>query len=208
MKKLIIITSVLFTILITGGFIANYFLNSMFGMSLFDILSFILSSSNTNEANVVTLDSVKSEMGLETYNELLDNQNDLIELFNISKSGIDEINENVNFTKLLNESLSDNYSMYLLITSNFNNQILKIFDYTIKVDNGNIIYFDEGNNFKDYSMIVEMDNSLFVRLLNGEIDETSIQTFVKEKQLKINPITEITKLINIIPKLMDLINSN
>ncbi len=203
-----IITALIITagIIIGGSLIVDYYLKENFGVGLLDIFKFVASSSNTLQS-AKTLDEVKDFIGENQYKELASEREIMINQFNYAKENLDEINSNQEVTDLLKTMFGKEYKINLFTIASIGNLSFKVFDWSIKLEDGQITGFENGSPYDKYNVYVQLNQEIARKLMKGEINGDELTQWVKDGSIKINPITELGRFANALPKIMEYIQS-
>lgn len=194
----LVITAV---VLVGGGFAADYFLKTNYGIGLFDIFNVIKESSNTLE-EAPSIEDVKSSIGIEFYNNLTNQKTEMLDSMSLARDNIAQINNNTELVSVLNAAFGANYTMYLFSIQTIGNLSFKVFEWSIQLENGLITGFSEGDLFETPNVLVQVGQEAAYSIFMGTASTEQIIAWTKDNQLKINPLTEVTKVVNALPQVM------
>ncbi len=205
-SKLLLAVSITLGTLAVLGVTGDYLARQYFGVGLFDLLSAIAKSGATLEG-AASFDTITPEMiGNETYNKLLQEKNTLVQTFSGIKEQIQEVvNSNPELTESLKNALGENYSVYLFSVYKYGNLTFKVFEWSVGLTGGNITLFDEGKVLDNYNVLIQMDHSIASDVLSGNADTEKIAGWITQEKIKINPITEVTKVTAVLPAIINAI---
>jgi len=191
-------------VLVGAGVIAgDFLLQQNFGIGVFDVIRFVLESGNTRQTALSISEANASELGEETYNRLISDKEELESIFEEASDNLSVINENENITKAIMQAVGGNFSAYLFsiytLDTPVGSKSYKVFEWSVRAENGKITTFKEGEVFSAYDAVVEVDHSVVQALLDGTYTQDDLLQWVKESKIKVNPVTQVLSVINIIP---------
>jgi hypothetical protein len=191
--------------LVGGGIAVNAYLESSFGIGLLDILNAILTSGSTLQ-DAPSLEDVRAQIGITQYNDLLSQKQLLDEVF--SSVDVNSINNNTEATNLLKSAFGEEYNVYMFSIQTIGNLSFKVFEWSIKFTNGSITVFETGQTLESYNINVQFSNSAAADIVSGNVTTDKFADWFKDGLVKINPIFELTRFINVLPQIISTIQSN
>jgi len=201
MSRLLIIL-ITFLILSTAGI---YLLNEAFKQMDLDIgsgLSLIFSSFGQGESQAPTLESGQVDVDTTTYNRFFNDKAQMEEALESSTPLIEELNNNTEFTSALRATLGDYYSVYIF-TFIEEPVVIKIFEWTLVLENGLVTVFDAGNLVNSTSLEVEVKHEMAQQMLAGNVTQDDLIGWVMNGEITVRPIFEVFKLIQLAPTIME-----
>jgi|GEM_PF-3380141 len=191
---------------VAGGFVADIYLRNSFGIGLFDLYDFLTVIGVTND-DLPTLDEVKPSIGISMYNDLVLERGNLTMMFNLSSSNLEAVNSNEELGSILSAALGADYNIYLFSVQTIGNLSFKVFEWSIKVNDGDITEFSSGRIFESYNVRVQLSHDVAMDLMRGQVQPSNVKNWIQGKSVRINPITEATRVINALPQIIETIQS-
>lgn len=193
-------------VVVGGGIAADTVLRSTVGIGLFDIFNAVFQSSSTLE-NAMTLEDVKAEIGIAAYNNLVEQKANMTEKLASANEYLGDFNNNTELTGLLNAAFGAEYRIFLFSVTTVGNLTFKVFEWSIKLENGLVTGFEEGKIYDSYNVNVQAEQDVAYNIFTGNVDPELVPTWIKDNKLKINPITEVARFIDALPQVIRMIQS-
>ncbi|MFA5406209.1 MAG: hypothetical protein WC307_02535 [Candidatus Nanoarchaeia archaeon] len=203
--SLLITIGIIAAVVVGGGIAANTYLESSFGIGVLDIINAVLTSGATLQ-DAQSLEDVKAEIGITSYNTLLGQKQLLDDAFGaIDISGV---NANSDVTSLIKGALGNDYYIYMFSVATVGDLQFKVFEWSIGFTNGTVTDFTTGKIFSSYNVNVQFNNEAANDLINGNVTANKMSGWIKNGLIKINPILEVTRFINVLPQIISLVQAN
>ncbi len=199
----IIIIAIIAGAVIGGGVIGDKVLKDQIGMGLLDVIKFILGSSSTQQ-NAPSIEDVKTQIGITKYNQLINEKETMNNQFLTAKEHLTELNNNTDAVNILNAAFGEDYKINLFSIATIGNLSFKVFDWSITLKNGQVTDFSN-NTYEKYNVYVQASQDVAYNLFTGNINPEEVPEWIKGNKLKINPITEVTRFINALPQVINMI---
>lgn len=201
MPRLLIIL-ITFLLLSTAGI---YLLNEAFKQMNLDIgsgLSLIFSSLGQGESQAQSLEIGKINVDTTTYNRFFNDKAQMEEAFESSSPLIDELNNNTEFTSAIRSALGDYYSIYIF-TFVEEPIVIKIFEWTLVLENGLVTVSGAGELVDSPFLEVEVGHELAQQMIAGDVTQEDLINWVMDGQITVRPIFEVFKLIQLAPTILE-----
>jgi len=187
---------------VVGGFITDMIMKNTLGIGLVDLYTIVTESTSTVE-DAPSLEDVKLLINETDYNNLKEAKDLMDESFNTIGQNLDAVNQNQDVIGVLKAAFGEEYKIYMFSVTTIGNLTFKVFEWSIQINNGVITAFEDGKVLSEYNVNVQVDQSVISDLMSGQIDNTQVLAWVKNNMLKINPILEVTRLVNAMPQLIN-----
>lgn len=196
-----LILGIVIAVIVGGGFVADFLLRQNLGVGLFDLFKVVAESGSTLE-KAPGLDEVKSQIGISAYNDLNSQKDGMVNTMQTAAENIGVINNNTEITTALKAAFGEEYKLYLFSVANISDLQFKVFEWSVQVNNGTITTFQSGMLFENYNVKVQASQDIAYSIFSGNASPEDIIDWAKTSKLKINPITEVTRVINVLPQVM------
>jgi hypothetical protein len=193
--------------LVVSAFVADFALKNVLGLGLVDIYNFLIGIEDTVE-DAPSLDDVMSQLSPGVYEELSLQRGNISEVFSGLGASVDQINSNPELTKVFNAAFGSNYKVYMFTVTTIGNLTFKVFEWSIQLTGGNVTVFQAGKTFSEYNVFIQLDNAVAYELFKGSADPEQAINWIKDKKIKIKPITFIFGFVNALPQLIELMQEH
>lgn len=190
--------------LVGSGFIADTVLKSTVGIGLLDVFNLFIDSFQTLES-APSLDEVQLNISESEFNRLVSDRANMTDLF--SSIDVSVVNNNEEATSILSSVLGTDYKIFMFTVTNVENITFRVFEWSIQFNNGNITRFESGKTFDSYNVKFQIDHEVANQLFRGQVSPEQTTEWLKSNKLKINPITEVFRVINALPQIVQIIQS-
>ncbi len=194
-------------IVVGGAVIGDQVLRKTVGMGLLDLINFALKSSSTQQ-NAPSLEDVKAQIGISKYNELSAQRETMIQSFSEASSHISDLNNNTDAVSILNAAFGSDYKINLFSIETLGNLSFKVFDWSIKLNDGKVTGFVNGSPYGSYNVRVQLDQDVAYSLVSGKINPDAVPEWIKRDKIKINPVTEVGRFVNALPQIIKIVQKN
>jgi hypothetical protein len=202
------IVGIIAAVVIGGGVVADVVLRRTLGVGILDIMDVLVQSGATLE-EAASLEEVKDEIGIEAYNELKEQKDQMTDTLTLAGQNLDVINENEEVTSVLRAAFGEDYRVYMFSVTTIGDLDFKVFEWSIQLNDGLVTQFrEDGEVFDTYNVRVQADQSVAFDLMTGNASPEAVIGWVTDKKLKINPILEVTRFINALPQVMEIVQSH
>lgn len=200
MSRLIVIL-ITFLILSIAGI---YLVNEAFKQMDLDILSglgVIFSSLGPGETASPSLEVSQGMVEQGVYNRFFNEKSQMEQALESAEPFIAEFNNDTDFTSTLKNALGEYYSVYAF-TYVDEPVRMKVFEWSLVLEQGLVTVFEPGKIEDTVSLEVEVDHSLAFQMLEGNVTQTDIMDWVASGSIKVRPVFEIFRLMQLVPTLM------
>ncbi len=195
MERLLIGLGVVAGVIIVALLVVNYLLTP-YGLTVFDVIT-ILFNSFSSSASLQSFDSISSEdLGEEVYNQLRDDRIDAINTVESWRADVEDVNNDPEMVSAIKAEFGEEFTLYMFSYYYADQFSFKVFEWTMSQENGLITVFEEGMP-ESYDATVELNNELVIPLLEGELTEDELLSQVKQGNVKIIPITMLSKAVSL-----------
>ncbi|RLG17073.1 hypothetical protein DRN62_02235 [Nanoarchaeota archaeon] len=198
-KKLLfsIISSII--LLASGGYMGDRMLRENFNMTLFEVMNLLVQTTSPPKFGDVEEVNISEENMSALMKEKEDIESILMEV------NVSQVNENENITSLLRTLFGENYTIHFYTFFEYEGKAYKLVKWEIWVENGTITYFGPGEpENPDLNVGVSYD---ILRKLD-EVDQEIIMSWLEEGKVKIYPLSELLRFMDLLPQLSELIGEN
>lgn len=201
---LLIILAVVGAVVVGGGVVADTLVRQNFGIGIFDLFTAVLESGNTFES-AESLEDVKSIIGQAAYDDLKAQKDNMTGLMNAASENLAAINSNADVVEVLRLAFGADYKIFMFSYATVGNLTFKVFEWSIGLSNGTVTTFTDGMIFDSYNVKVQVEQSVANDILTGKASTEQLTSWVTEGKLKLNPILEVTRVLNALPKVMEIV---
>ena len=190
-------------IVVTGVIFAADAMLNQYGLDLSSLLNILFASMSASDVNAMEFDDVNSSMiGGGTYETLSNEKEQLEDAFEYARPMIDELNSDTELTSAMMEALGEYYVVYLYSVVREPIEF-KVFEWTIIFENGLVTGFENGKTVETPNVQIVADHEIVGQLLAQNCTQNEIIGWVEEQRIIVSPITEIGKVLQVLPTILE-----
>ncbi|MBD3312315.1 hypothetical protein GF352_02570 [archaeon] len=188
---------------VVSGFVADTALRSTIGLGLLDLYNLLGDLGSTLE-DIPSLEEVRPQLGVNSYESFSAEKGNITRLFNGLGSNVEQVNNNPEVTGILSAAFGSDYKVYLFTVANVSDLSFKVFEWSLQLSSGNVTSFESGKAFSEYDVYVQLDHSVAYELFEGNASPEQVVDWVKQKKVRIKPITFVLRFANAMPQIISL----
>lgn len=200
MNKWIIVLSIILAVIVALVLVGNALL-APYDLTVFDLIS-IFFDSLTSQAGLGSLESVKGSIDEQTYEELSSSKNSTIQKMESWRENVNRINNDTSITQVVRDELGEEFTVYMFSVYDYEGTRFKVIEWTVKQEDGIITVFEQGKPEK-FDSTVEFDHELTDDLLSGNFTEEQALKWVKQKKVKVRPLSMVSKIVNLVQRISE-----
>lgn len=188
---------------VISGFVADTVLRNTIGLGLLDLYSLLGDLGSTLE-DVPSLEDVRPQLGVSSYESFSAEKGNITQLFNSLGSNVEQVNNNPEVTEIFSAAFGSDYKVYLFTVANVSDLHFKVFEWSVQLSSGNVTSFQSGKAFSEYDVYVQLDHSVAYNLFEGNANPEQVVDWVKQKKIRVKPITFVLRFANAMPQIISL----
>lgn len=189
--------------LVISGFVADTALKNTIGLGVLDLYQLLGDLGSTLE-DIQSLEDVKPQLGVNSYETYKAQKGNITKLFNSLGGSVEQVNSNPEVTEIFSKAFGSDYKVYMFTVANISDLKFKVFEWSIQLSEGNVTLFESGKAFSEYDVYAQLDHSVAYDLFEGNASPEQVVDWVKQKKVRIKPITFVLRFANAMPEIISL----